>query len=42
MKISDTLKKVIKKDGKCSFSSRTITKLKSSKEFSYLVDIDRA
>ncbi|WP_281175040.1 hypothetical protein [Sulfurovum lithotrophicum] len=42
MHISKTLKKIIKKDGGHSLSSRTVNKLKSSKEFSYLVDIKRA
>ena len=42
MKISRILKQVIKKDGKRSLTSRTITKLKSSKEFNYLVDISKA
>ncbi len=42
MKINDTLKKVTKKNGKYSFSSRAISKLKSSKEFSYLFDMKRA
>jgi len=42
MKISNTLKKIIKKDGRRSFSVRTVNRLKSSKEFSYLVDVNRA
>jgi hypothetical protein len=41
MKISRILKQVIKKEGKRSLTSRTITKLKSSKEFHYLVDISK-
>jgi len=42
MKVSKTLKKIIKKDGRRSLGSRTVNRLKSSKEFSYLVDINRA
>ena len=42
MKISKTLKQIVKKDGKHSLTARTITKLKSSKEFNYLVDISKA
>ncbi|MEA3419794.1 MAG: hypothetical protein U9Q90_10405 [Campylobacterota bacterium] len=42
MKISKTLKSVIKKDGKRSLTSKKIVKLKSSKEFSYLVDTSKA
>ena len=42
MKISKTLKSVIKKDGKQSLVSKKIVKLKSSKEFNYPVDTNRA
>jgi len=42
MKIKKTLKNVIKKDGKQSLASRKIAKLKTSREFSYLVDTGRA
>ena len=42
MKISKTLKKIIRKEGKHSVTARTVNKLKSSKEFNYLVDISRA
>jgi len=42
MKISKTLKKIIRKEGKHSVTARTVNKLKSSKEFSYLVDSSRA
>ncbi len=42
MKISRTLKQIIKKDGKKSLTSRTVSRLKSSKEFSYLVDTSKA
>jgi len=42
MKISKLLQKVVKKDGKHSFSSRKIIKLKNSKEFSYLIDASKA
>ncbi len=41
MKISQALKQAIKKDGKRSLTSRTISRLKSSKEFNYLVDISK-
>ncbi len=41
MKISTVLQKVVKKEGKHSLTSKTIAKLKNSKEFSYLVDIAR-
>ncbi len=41
MKISKTLKQAIKEDGKRSFTVRKISKLKSSKEFNYLVDISK-
>ena len=41
MKISKALKQAIKTDGKRSFTSRKISKLKSSKEFNYLVDISK-
>ncbi|MEA3433274.1 MAG: hypothetical protein U9R13_01705 [Campylobacterota bacterium] len=41
MKISKTLKKAIKEDGKRSLTARKISKLKSSKEFNYLVDISK-
>ena len=42
MKISKILQKVAKQDGKHSLVSRTIVKLKDSKEFSYLVDASKA
>jgi hypothetical protein len=42
MKISKILKKIIRKEGKHSVTARTVNKLKSSKEFSYLVDSSRA
>ena len=42
MKISKTLQKVAKKNGKHSPVSKTIIKLKDSKEFSYLIDASRA
>ncbi len=42
MKISKILKQTIKEeDGKRSLTFRKISKLKSSKEFSYLVDISK-
>lgn len=42
MKVRKLLKKVAKKDGKCSIASQTIVKLKNSREFSYLIDPARA
>jgi len=42
MKISATLKKIVKKDGKHSLTARRVNKLKSSKEFNYLVDLSKA
>jgi len=41
MKISKILKQAIKEDGKRSLTARKISKLKSSKEFNYLVDISK-
>ncbi|WP_277619066.1 hypothetical protein [Sulfurovum riftiae] len=41
MNIRKTLKKIVKKDGKHSFTANRVNKLKSSKEFSYLVDINK-
>jgi|GEM_PF-776351 len=40
MKISKILQNVVKKEGKYSLTSKAIVKLKNSKEFHYLVDID--
>ena len=42
MKIRKVLKEIVKKDGKHSLTAHTINRLKSSKEFSYLVDVSRA
>ncbi len=42
MKIRKTLKEIVKKNGKYSFTAKAVNKLKYSKEFSYLVDISRA
>jgi len=42
MKLSKVLKEIIKKDGKHSLTARTVNRLKTSKEFSYLVDSSRA
>ena len=42
MKISKTLRKVIKQDGKQSLVAKKIVKLRNSKEFNYLVDASRA
>ncbi len=41
MKIRKVLKEIVRKDGKHSFTANRVNKLKSSKEFSYLVDINR-
>ena len=41
MKIRKVLKEIVRKDGKHSFTANTVNRLKSSKEFSYLVDINR-
>jgi len=41
MKISRMLQKTVKKEGKHSLTSKTIVKLKDSKEFNYLVDMNR-
>jgi len=41
MKIRKTLKEIIKKEGKASLTIKTVNRLKSSKEFSYLVDVSR-
>ncbi len=41
MKISKTLQKVAKQEGKHSLVSKTIIKLKNSKEFNYLVDVSK-
>ena len=41
MKIRKVLKEIVKKDGKHSLTAKTVNKLKSSKEFSYLVDVNR-
>ncbi len=42
MNIRKVLKKIVKKEGKDSFTAKRVNRLKSSKEFSYLVDIERA
>ncbi len=42
MKIRKVLKEVVKKDGKHSLTATAINRLKSSKEFNYLVDVSRA
>jgi len=42
MKISKTLRKVIKQDGKQSLVGKKIIKLKNSKEFNYLIDASKA
>ncbi|MGB5505652.1 MAG: hypothetical protein WBM70_03080 [Sulfurovum sp.] len=41
MKISKMLQKVVREEGKRSLMSKTIVKLKNSKEFNYLVDTNR-
>jgi len=42
MRISKPLKEIIRKEGKDSVTVRTVKKLRSSKEFSYLVDVSKA
>ena len=42
MKISKTLQKVAKHEGKRSLVSKTIIKLKDSEEFNYLIDASKA
>lgn len=41
MKLSKTLNKVVKTEGKHSLVAKAIVKLKDSKEFSYLVDVTK-
>jgi len=41
MKIRKVLKEIVRKDGKHSLTANTVNRLKSSKEFSYLVDINK-
>jgi len=41
MKITKILKNVVKKEGKHSNVANVVVKYKDSKEFSYLVDINR-
>jgi hypothetical protein len=41
MSIRKTLKKIVKKDGKDSFTAKAVNRLKSSKEFGYLVAINK-
>jgi len=41
MKIRKVLKEIVRKDGKHSLTANTVNRLKTSKEFSYLVDINR-
>lgn len=41
MKISRTLKQIMKQEGKKSLTSRKISNLKSSKEFNYLIDLSK-
>ena len=41
MKISKVIQRVVKEEGKSSRNSKTIVKLKNSKEFNYLIDTDR-
>jgi len=42
MKLSKPLKQIVKKEGKHSLTAKVANRLKFSKEFSYLVDINRA
>ena len=41
MNIRKVLKEVVKKEGKRSLTANAIKRLKSSKAFSYLIDISR-
>ncbi|WP_269472897.1 hypothetical protein ACM66Z_00930 [Sulfurovum sp. ST-21] len=41
MKLSKAIQSVIKKEGRHALSTKTILRLKKSKEFSYLVDLKR-
>ena len=41
MKITKILQKVVKKEGKHSHVANVVVKYKDSKEFSYLIDINR-
>jgi len=41
MKIRKILKEILKKNGKHSSTAKMVNRLKTSKEFSYLVDISR-
>ena len=41
MKITKILKKVVKKEGKHSHVANVVVKYKDSKEFDYLIDINR-
>ncbi len=41
MKLSSTIRRVTKQEGRHAMSTKVILKLKCSKEFGYLVDIKR-
>jgi len=41
MKIRKVLKEIVRKDGKHSLTANAVNRLKTSKEFSYLVDINK-
>ena len=41
MKITKVLQKVVKREGKHSHVANVVVKYKNSKEFNYLVDINR-
>lgn len=42
MKISKMLQKIVKQEGKHSLVSKTVVKYKNSKEFHYLIDVNKA
>jgi len=41
MKLSRTLRTIIKQEGRDSITAKTVVKLKNSKEFDYLINIKR-
>ncbi|WP_294951058.1 hypothetical protein [Sulfurovum sp.] len=41
MKLSKTMQNIRQKEGKSSISAKRILKLKHSREFNYLVDLNR-
>ncbi len=41
MKLSSTIRRIVKAEGKKTMTAKTIIKLKNSREFGYLVDTKR-